>query len=252
MVSDYYPFGMEMPGRQYASEAYRYSYQGQFAEKDEETGFNSFKFRGYDSRIGRWNSVDMMGQHYSPFMAMNNSPILYIDKDGNVDWKVVGSGFMGVIGGGSEVWLGVGTSATGIGAVLGVGLVVDGGTRVIFGVNKMVAGFLEKPDGNNMVTNIGGATGWVIDGMPNTGVGVWQQSLSTSNDVLATTSGSLVNAHNFSQIGTASIFLKNELSNVGLFIIHTTWDYDGLGDGVIDFGMMDEIEVINGVDYGGN
>ena len=31
---NYYPFGMEMPGRKYASEAYRYDYQGQFAEKE--------------------------------------------------------------------------------------------------------------------------------------------------------------------------------------------------------------------------
>ncbi|MGE4288585.1 MAG: hypothetical protein AB7E36_07850 [Salinivirgaceae bacterium] len=35
-ATDYYPFGMTMPGRNYTLNNYRFSYQGQFAEKDEE------------------------------------------------------------------------------------------------------------------------------------------------------------------------------------------------------------------------
>jgi RHS repeat-associated protein len=35
-------------------EQYRYGYQGQFAEKDEETGWSSFELRMFDAIIGRW------------------------------------------------------------------------------------------------------------------------------------------------------------------------------------------------------
>jgi hypothetical protein len=42
-ASDYYPFGLAMAGRSYSSEKYRFGYQGQFAELDEETGWNSFE-----------------------------------------------------------------------------------------------------------------------------------------------------------------------------------------------------------------
>jgi len=52
---------MEMPGRKYASEAYRYDYQGQFAEKEVETGLHSFELRQWDARIARLNSTDPYG-----------------------------------------------------------------------------------------------------------------------------------------------------------------------------------------------
>ena len=56
---------MEMPGRKYASEAYRYDYQGQFAEKDGETRLHSFELRQWDARIARCNSTDPYGQYFS-------------------------------------------------------------------------------------------------------------------------------------------------------------------------------------------
>ena len=52
-ATNYYPFGDPMPGRLVGT-GYRYGYQGQYAEKDEETGWNSFELRMYDARIGRW------------------------------------------------------------------------------------------------------------------------------------------------------------------------------------------------------
>ncbi|MCF6353447.1 MAG: hypothetical protein L3J06_10585 [Cyclobacteriaceae bacterium] len=62
--------------------AYRYGYQGQFAEKDEETGWNHFELREYVSRIGRWLQVDPMRQYYSPFNGNGNNPIMNIDPTG--------------------------------------------------------------------------------------------------------------------------------------------------------------------------
>jgi RHS repeat-associated protein len=248
MVADYYPFGMKMPGRQIISE-YRYGYQGQFAEKDGETSLNSFEYRNYDSRIGRWNSVDNYGQHYSPYLAMRNSPIMYVDADGNVDWKVVGSGVFNTVGGVIEVAGGLGATSTGIGATLGVVLVFDGGTRAILGFQKIVAGVLEKDNANEMLTNIGGTVGWMMDDMPSHGVGPWQQTLSVTNDVFSLTSGSSVNALKFYQTDNALMFLGDELSNIGLYIANIAWDNSDFGGEVIDFGMMDEIELINGVVY---
>jgi RHS repeat-associated protein len=53
-ASDYYPFGLAMADRSYSSEKYRFGYQGQFAEMDEETGWNAFELRMYEPVIGRW------------------------------------------------------------------------------------------------------------------------------------------------------------------------------------------------------
>jgi RHS repeat-associated protein len=81
-ASDYYPYGLPICYRSYSSEHYRYGYQGQFAEKDEETGWNAFELRMYDPVIGRWMAVDPYGQYYSPYLSMNNSPIMNVDIDG--------------------------------------------------------------------------------------------------------------------------------------------------------------------------
>jgi RHS repeat-associated protein len=61
---------------------YRYGYQGQFAEKDEETGWNHFELREYDAVIGRWLVPDPARQHYSLYMGMGNNPVSGVDPDG--------------------------------------------------------------------------------------------------------------------------------------------------------------------------
>ena len=72
-ASDYYPFGLVMDGRQVSDVSYRYGYQGQYAEKDNTTGWNEFDLRMYDARFGRWISPDPYGQFASPYLAMGNS-----------------------------------------------------------------------------------------------------------------------------------------------------------------------------------
>jgi RHS repeat-associated protein len=64
---------------------YRYGYQGNYSEHDEETSWNHFELREYDPIIGRWTSVDPEGQYYSPYVAMGNSPIIIVDPDGGKD-----------------------------------------------------------------------------------------------------------------------------------------------------------------------
>ena len=79
---DYYPWGGVMPGRNYKSTfiSENRSYQGQLF--DNETNYNSFDLRNFDSRIGRWLSTDPYNQYYSPYMAMGNNPISFTDPTG--------------------------------------------------------------------------------------------------------------------------------------------------------------------------
>ncbi len=74
-----------MPGRTFSSPSYRYGFNGK--EKDNETtvdgGDYDFGARIYDSRLGRWLSIDPIFQaHFSPYVAFNNSPIYFLDPDG--------------------------------------------------------------------------------------------------------------------------------------------------------------------------
>lgn len=80
--SNYYAYGMKLPGKSLVSQPYRFGYQGQFAEKDQETGFNHFELRDYDSRLGRWMIADPAHQYNSPYMGMGNNPVSGVDPDG--------------------------------------------------------------------------------------------------------------------------------------------------------------------------
>jgi RHS repeat-associated protein len=75
---------------------YRYGFNGQ--EKDNEIkGIgNSLDFgaRVYDSRLGRWLSLDKKGSKYpmdAPFISFGNNPIAIIDPDGNEKIAVAAS-----------------------------------------------------------------------------------------------------------------------------------------------------------------
>ncbi|MBC7451777.1 MAG: hypothetical protein H7259_09840 [Cytophagales bacterium] len=98
---DYFPHGSVMPGRQGISgTAYRNGYQGQYAEKDVETGYDAFDLRMHDSRIGRWLSTDPMGQYWSPYMANGNNPVSTVDPTGGTggDGSTPSSGASGGLG----------------------------------------------------------------------------------------------------------------------------------------------------------
>ncbi|MGJ1409067.1 RHS repeat-associated core domain-containing protein [Sphingobacterium thalpophilum] len=60
----------------------RYGYQELYAEKDKETGWNSFELRNYDPAVGRWLTVDPMGQYVSPYVGMGNNPVSLFDPTG--------------------------------------------------------------------------------------------------------------------------------------------------------------------------
>jgi RHS repeat-associated protein len=86
--SDYYPFGMQMPGRHGSTNSYRYGFQGQETD-DEVTGSEShvaYTNRCYDARLGRFLSLDPFARKYpeqSPYNMAGNTPIQAIDSKGN-------------------------------------------------------------------------------------------------------------------------------------------------------------------------
>jgi len=89
---DYYAYGSVLREQKTPEElTYRYKYQGQFAEKDEETGWSHFELREYDPVIVRFTSTDPAGQFNSPFVGMSNDPINGTDPDGGYFFGLFGS-----------------------------------------------------------------------------------------------------------------------------------------------------------------
>ena len=89
MYSDYYPFGMAMPGRQMATDEYRYGFNG-MEHDDEVRGLgNAIDFGGrsiYDPRLARFQSIDPSWRKYphaTPYSYAANSPISMVDMNGN-------------------------------------------------------------------------------------------------------------------------------------------------------------------------
>jgi RHS repeat-associated protein len=96
--NDYYPFGMGMPGRKFSG-GYRYGFNGK--ENDNEVkgegNQQDYGMRIYDTRLGRFLSVDPLTKDYpwyTPYQFAGNTPIWALDLDGGEpksyikDWKV--------------------------------------------------------------------------------------------------------------------------------------------------------------------
>ena len=87
-ATDYYPFGMEMPGRTLASGGYRFGFNGKEKDTDGEWGTQThydYGFRIYEPGIGRFLSVDPLMKEYpmlTPYQFASNTPIAAIDFDG--------------------------------------------------------------------------------------------------------------------------------------------------------------------------
>lgn len=90
--TDYYPFGMQMPGRSFSPDKYRFGFQGQ--EMDNEisgsTGSHlAFKYRIHDARIGRFFSIDPLSAKYpynSPYAFSENRVVDGIEFEGLEFW----------------------------------------------------------------------------------------------------------------------------------------------------------------------
>jgi len=93
--NDYFPFGMLVPQRNYSSPEYRYGFNSM--EKDDEVKGNNnsytTSFRSYDPRIGRWLTNDPLFKQIpwqSPYLGMDNKPIIRNDVNGDCPTCVSG------------------------------------------------------------------------------------------------------------------------------------------------------------------
>jgi len=139
---------MTIESRSFSSQTYRFGFNGQEKDNDFANENLNFGARIYDSRIGRWHSVDAYSGMYSSYSSYNyalNNPIVNIDTDGNfvitttVVATVVASTLAGVIAGavtsayfanegeGKEAAIRGAISGGVGGLVLGLGMVTGGG-----------------------------------------------------------------------------------------------------------------------------
>jgi RHS repeat-associated protein len=85
--TDYYPFGMEMLGRNYGNGEYRYGFGGH-EKVDEVSGSRNIvdmSDRWLDVRLGRTPKMDAKAKKYpdvSPYSYAANNPIFFNDPDG--------------------------------------------------------------------------------------------------------------------------------------------------------------------------
>src|SRR5690606_11525956 len=81
---DFYPFGLQMPGRTYLSgTAAKEDFTGH--ELDAETGLHYAGARYLDAAIGRWLAVDPLAEKFpgwSPYNYVLNDPVLLLDPTG--------------------------------------------------------------------------------------------------------------------------------------------------------------------------
>jgi RHS repeat-associated protein len=86
-VQNYYPFGMEIPGRSWSAGAkYRYGFNGKENDQSEsEMRLSDFGARIYNRGLGRFLSVDPLSGSFpeaSGYQFAGNNPVRYIDHQG--------------------------------------------------------------------------------------------------------------------------------------------------------------------------
>jgi len=90
---DYYPFGLQMPGRSSNTANPNHLYKYSSKELDEEIGLEWYYFgaRYYDPVIARWLAADplaVLSSSLTPYNYTRNNPLNFIDPDGLKEIKV--------------------------------------------------------------------------------------------------------------------------------------------------------------------
>lgn len=81
---DYYSFGGKLPGRDWirsANDKYDFAFKGTESASDR-TRWDHFPLREYNHDLGRFMAPDPYKQFHSPYMALGNNPINFVDPSG--------------------------------------------------------------------------------------------------------------------------------------------------------------------------
>ena len=86
-ATDYGVFGVSLSGRSFNSNSYKYGFGGKEKIDEINGGGNDYDFnnRIYDSRLGRWLSLDPLQDKYpdmSPYSFVSNNPLRFTDPTG--------------------------------------------------------------------------------------------------------------------------------------------------------------------------
>ena len=152
--NDYYPFGMRHPNGLTQLAANRWRFSGK-EEQDAAFGiaYSDFGARFYD-RSAAWTTIDPMSEKFyevSPYTYCHNDPINRFDYDGNIDWRLIKKGAIGLGSGASTAIIGAaitggsGGTASPVGAIM----VVDGVVGILFGTTYLLLGVLTSPSKEN-------------------------------------------------------------------------------------------------------
>ena len=96
-VSDYYPYGMLMPDRNYDAEEYRYGFNTQEKVPELNSSHTTALFWEYDGWLGRrWNIDPKPTSGISAYSCFSNSPIPFGDYLGDTIKITYKSGFLGL------------------------------------------------------------------------------------------------------------------------------------------------------------
>lgn len=83
--NSYYPYGLKiaaLSSKAFDAPKNPYQYQADYAEFDEESGYNEFELRDYDAQIGRFVQTDPYEQFANPYTGMGDDPINNVDPSG--------------------------------------------------------------------------------------------------------------------------------------------------------------------------
>ena len=127
-----------MPGRKYlAGSVYRYGFNGKENDKDAGEGIQDYGMRIYDTRLGKFLSVDPITKKYpelTPYQFASNRCIQGIDIDGLEVFLVTGNAGIFMLIGGMEYNVGIAFSKDGIALVAGVtnqaGIGIEAGASI--------------------------------------------------------------------------------------------------------------------------
>ena len=185
--------------------------------------YSDFGARFYD-RSAAWTAIDPLAEKYysiSPYVYCHNNPINWIDRDGNIDWRLIKKGAVGLgVGVGSTIaGVAITGGSAGVASPAGAIMVVDGVVGILFGATYLLLGTLTSPSEENDklielgptdVTNTLAKSGDIM--MNNQ-----YQEIEITTDIIKISAGAGIMRGGNSRIIESPSGLKKAFTNLGTF-----------------------------------